>query len=366
MLPSVEGIEGAAAMLITVRGRVEMDPMKVPLAASMAAGRDDGFEQVLEQTVAEQTERVDPRLPSGDRVDAEPDASDAQPVPTADHDADADAAATAGPELDPHGEGDHGGAFAGSGPAAAGVSERAQRTDAEPPAGVANAADSARRARPSAEPLLAAAMQLGPNAGAAPAPAASTTSARTVGAIGAARAADGATRGTDLAPARTAAPLRAPATVASYRTSATASAELLEHARDSVFKQIVMKLTGDGGEMHLRLEPPELGELDLRLVVQQGNRLDLTIATDRDDLAQLLHRHLDELKHTLQQAGLEVASTSVQTRGEFARERAREQERRDHGGTAAAARTATDDDDATSSPRRGGLHASATGLDFWA
>jgi flagellar hook-length control protein FliK len=134
---------------------------------------------------------------------------------------------------------------------------------------------------------------------------------------------------------------------------------MLEQARDSVFKQILMKLNGDGGEMRLRLEPPDLGELDLRLVVEHGNKLSLTIGAERPDLAQLLQRHLDELKQTLQAAGLEVTSAQVETR--------------EHGGSRewrdqpASGGQRSHDDQAESAPqmlRRAG-YVTAEGLDFW-
>ena len=54
-------------MLTTLHGRVELDPMRVPLAASMSAGRDDRFEQVLQKTVAAE-EPVAPE-PVAERVD---------------------------------------------------------------------------------------------------------------------------------------------------------------------------------------------------------------------------------------------------------------------------------------------------------
>ncbi len=334
-----------------------MDPMRVPLAASMAAGRDGTFEQVLGATAAtaETPQRVDPRQIGADRTaestDAVADAGaanepDAAPLPVEPTDAAAPAERTDGSANPTAGAVD--------------VTDAARAAPAERPQPAAGAADEPRAPR-SAEPLLAAALHAGGNRAAAPVAAAAAAAPGAANAVGGVRAADAATRGTDAFAARTSAPLRAPAAVATHRTLPAPSAELLEQARDSVFKQILMKLAGDGGEMRLRLEPPDLGELDLRLVVQGGNRLDLTIAAERPELAQLLQRHLDALKTSLEQAGLEVTHASVQTRSEFARDQARREQRHEHGAHPGA------DDDArtTIDPRRRG-YVSATGLDFWA
>ncbi|MEO6594071.1 MAG: flagellar hook-length control protein FliK [Planctomycetota bacterium] len=181
---------------------------------------------------------------------------------------------------------------------------------------------------------------------------------QSIGGAGAVR--EAMTRGIDGPGARGNLPTRAAAVAAGYRTNGTASAELLEHARDSVFKQILMKLNGDGGEMRLRLQPPELGELDLRLMVEGGNKLSLTIAAERQDMAQLLQRHLDELRQSLQSAGLEVTSAQVQTRSEFARQQQQHDACHDGGGSS----DILSEDQPKAVPR--GSYVSAEGLDFWA
>jgi flagellar hook-length control protein FliK len=174
-----------------------------------------------------------------------------------------------------------------------------------------------------------------------------------------ARSGEALVRGVDGPAFRPSTPTRAPAVQAGYATSSAASAEMVERARDSVFRQILMKLTGDGGEMRLRLEPPELGELDLRLVVEGGNKLSLSITADRPDVMQLLQRHLDELKQALQQNGLEVTDAHVEAKSQDAR--------RQHGQHAgdAPADKAPERAPTPRSQRSGGF-ITATGLDFWA
>jgi flagellar hook-length control protein FliK len=109
------------------------------------------------------------------------------------------------------------------------------------------------------------------------------------------------------------APLRAGALQTGYRTLNPQAVQLVEQARDSVFKQILFKLDEGNSEMRLRLEPPELGELDLRLVVENGNQLRLSIGAERADLAQMLAKDPDQLRHALQQHGLQITHAEVHT-----------------------------------------------------
>lgn len=344
-------------MLTTLHGRVELDPMRVPLAASMSAGRDDRFEQVLQETVAAD-EAVAPE-PVAERVDEEPE-------PTTD--------ATDGSERQSEeprdertlGEGRTQAAEETTNPDGSAPVQAQQLVD-DPHRGepvrqetAGKGADSPRTssARPSSEPLLVAFVQ---HAAQQPAVPVAAAASRAIGAVGATNAATGPTRGVDGMQQRASEALRAQATVAGYRTSSAASAELLEQARDSVFKQILLQVTDGGGEMRVRLQPPEFGELDVRLVVENGNQLNLTIAAERADMTQLLQRHLDELKHSLQAAGLDVAGASVHTRGEGPHDGARNQ----RGQGSAFAGDTDERAAATTTPRLGG-YVSAEGLDFWA
>ena len=144
-----------------------------------------------------------------------------------------------------------------------------------------------------------------------------------------------------------------------YSAKSQAQAQMLEQARDSVFKQILMKLNSEGGEVRMRLEPPDLGQLDLRMTVEGGNKLSLQISADRQDINQLLQRHLDELKQTLQASGLEITGAEVQTRSEFDSQQAQ----RDASNGEVAA---NDIPDSTESAPRTRGYITAEGLDFWA
>ena len=342
-------------MLINVRGRVGMDPMRVPLAASMATGRDDTFAQVLQDTVAAEEPETQPEAPARDEV--APSEPEVAAPPPAEAPSDDDQTTTTATDLV---------AQANDGTVAhavtmqpAEVTESIRRGEPGRQETAGKGTDSPRTSSAASEPLLAAFVQqrAQPNAGVV-----AFAPGGKVEAVGGVRPADGNGRGAaTIAEARGTAALKTPAAAASYRTSGAATAELLEQARDSVFKQILMKLNGDGGEMRLRLEPPDLGELDLRLV-SDGNKLQLAIAAERQDVNDLLHRHLDALKQTLAAAGLELTGASVQTRSEFARD----QQSRDAQAALAGGSIGGDaEDDDTTTPVRHG-YVSATGLDFWA
>lgn len=144
-----------------------------------------------------------------------------------------------------------------------------------------------------------------------------------------------------------------------YRTLNAQAVQLNEQARDSVFKQILFKLGKDGGEMRMRLDPPEFGELDLRMTVENGNSLRLSIGTERADLRDLLLAGLDQLKKELEQSGLTVTHADVHTRqgdkgdGEsFA------------GSGQDKAQGETEGDASSAAPARAGW-ITAQGLDFW-
>lgn len=333
-----------------------MDPMAVPLAASMSVGRDERFEQVLQDTVdapaaVEPEVRDDAELAPASEPESESPPSE-EPRDRAELEPYTDqTGAAADPMSTSH----------AAGSPAVEVTNNIRRGESERQETAGKGTDSPRTSKPNVEPLLAAVMQHGIQ----PPTAAITvgTATGSVAAVGSARASGETTlRGSEGPAQRANAPLRAPGTTATYRTDNAAQAHLLDHARDSVFKQILMQLTGDGGEVRMHLDPPELGQLDLRMVVEQGNKLSLTIAAEREDLQQLLEQHLDQLKQTLQQAGLEVTSAHVQTRGEFAREQQQRQQASEDGTAAVPAATKP----STTTDLRRAITSSGSGLDFWA
>ncbi len=342
------------AILTSLRGKVEADPLRIPAPARASSGGGESFAAVLEQAVQDDAPPAPEPTPPADAAAApasdepDPDAAALPPAPPADDEelpaADRTAATT----------------LAAAPTAAAEDADHLRRPEPAGSTPAGRGQDPAHATRPgtaNAETLLVAVVQHGAQTRG---PAIALPPAG-VAAVGAARAGEAPTRAFDAGLARPTPPVRAAAVAAGYRTDAAGGAALLEQARDSVFKQILLQLHADGGEMRLRLEPPDLGELDLRLVVTNGNQLSLTIAAERADLTLLLQKHLDELKQTLQASGLEVTDAHVHQRDAGAA--------RDEGAFRPAGRGRADaDDDAVTAPatalRRG--YVTAEGLDFWA
>jgi flagellar hook-length control protein FliK len=335
-------------MLTILHGRVEMDPMRVPAAAPMA--RPDEFERVLQQAVAARVEPADEPSP--------PPPDPAPPAPSAHDEAAAEARSDAAalPRSEPEPTFHDPAAIAAS--AAKSIESTAAGTDIRRGEPVrqelaGKGADSPRPFAPAAETSFAMVAQ--PSTAA---PAVVTGGTHRITGISGVRASGNVqARGQDMPPPRSSNALAAPNALAAYGTHSASAAQAAD-VRDSVFKQILMRLTAEGGEMRLRLEPPELGELDLRLVVESGNKLNLSIAAERQDIAHLLQRHLDELKHSLQQAGLDVTGAEVQTRDEF------ERGQRDSGAPFRRPEAAAASAEPAPVPRHSFVV--AEGLDFWA
>lgn len=71
------------------------------------------------------------------------------------------------------------------------------------------------------------------------------------------------------------------------------------------------RLADGGGEVRLRLHPPELGEIRLRLQTE-GARLVVQAAVQHQETGQLLRQHSHLLQQALEQAGLQLAGFSVE------------------------------------------------------
>ena len=335
-------------------GRVELDPMGVPVAASMRQDQEGRFEQLLRDSVASEQNDVEAQVPEpaeqapvDEPVDADLQEVDADPVTE-------DAATEQPPE-------DGADVDADQAPLdeQADVTDSLRRGEAEQPnKGAGKGADSPRTSTSPSEPLIAAAFHA--QHGTQPTLVANAAAQQQPGPTTASQG-EPLIRGAGTAQQAGGNAPKAQRAQTGYATKSAQSMQLLEQARDSVFKQILMKLTNDGGEMRMRLSPPDLGQLDLRMTVEGGNKLTLLIGAERSDMAQLLQRHIEELKGTLQENGLEVTGAEVQTRDDF--ERQQNASDADSGATT----DAQDDfaEDAATAPRNRG-YITAEGLDFWA
>lgn len=92
-----------------------------------------------------------------------------------------------------------------------------------------------------------------------------------------------------------------------------------EAARDSILRSVALQTDRDGGHLRLALTPPELGRLDVDIVVEHGRDARVHIVADRAEVAHLLGQSLPELARMLAEQGLVITETSVQVRDDSAR-----------------------------------------------
>ena len=119
-----------------------------------------------------------------------------------------------------------------------------------------------------------------------------------------------------------------------------------EQAKDSIFKQIHLRLTQGGGEMMVRLDPPELGKLDMNLVVERGAVVRLTIHAERAEVLMMLDKHMQELKQTLTEQGFDMGGAEVRT----GLQQRHEQSGESHSPSSDPANTGSTEQPATSQP----------------
>jgi flagellar hook-length control protein FliK len=338
---------------------VEFDPMRVPLAAAMDRGHTGSFAEKLDaqrRAAAPAKDAESPPARCEPCASATADAAARPPARTdADADADADAKATADAPVDE----------TNSAAAATAVARPAEPDTGGEPVRRTTAEEGAGTPLESSPPAIA-----GPTGAAvAGTPVAGTKNAAQalVGTVPETATATPVVRANvdrlaGFSSAESARPAPPKAAAAGYRTLTPQALQLDEQARDSVFRQILFRLDKDSSEMRLRLDPPELGQLDLHLMVEKGNTLRLSIGTDRADLRDLLLSGLDQLKKDLQQNGLTVTHAEVHTR------------QRDAGTDQPGARdrafgrtnpTPADAVDEPAAHRAGTGWHTASGLDFW-
>ncbi|MFO1076351.1 MAG: flagellar hook-length control protein FliK [Planctomycetota bacterium] len=350
-------------MLNTLRNSVQSDPTRIPAPAAMASARSERFADVLDETTAPQQRAPEAtNAPEHDLDGAAPaDGRPAAPAGAerrrrvAEHEAGDDAALDGAdePPVEPELDAVQDGELNDIGRGESGWRETAGKGTDSPRPSPAGAAE-----RELALESLARRVRLGGPIGA---PVAAQPAAAGAAAATSRAGADAPVRAVAQPAASAAgAASRAAATTAGYRTNGAVSAQLLDQARDSVFKQILFKISGENGEMRMRLEPPDLGELDLRMIVEDGNKLSLAIAAERPELAALIQRHVDELARTLQGSGLELVRADIGPRQDGAGTGAFDRDGRSRGGERR-------DDDAAgdfAALRRGG-YVRADGLDYW-
>ena len=93
-------------------------------------------------------------------------------------------------------------------------------------------------------------------------------------------------------------------------TSAAQQAEFAEANHSQIVSEIQGKLLPDGGAMNLRLNPPELGEMHVRVEVRDGV-ISASFSAEKDQTAKLLSHSLGDLKSSLEAQGITVEKLHV-------------------------------------------------------
>ena len=82
-----------------------------------------------------------------------------------------------------------------------------------------------------------------------------------------------------------------------------------------ILEELRGKIDPTRNEARIRLSPPELGEIKIHLALQD-HRLTVRMEVQENAVRHLLARDLDQLRHTLSEAGLEVDRFDIQARSE--------------------------------------------------
>ena len=101
-----------------------------------------------------------------------------------------------------------------------------------------------------------------------------------------------------------------------------------------ILRQVRVLIQDGGGRARIQLHPPDLGGLNLRIVVLHDS-VQLSVVADRGAVAELLARHLPELRQALEAQGLQLDQAEVdvheqaesRTPDGAAEERARQRDR---------------------------------------
>lgn len=101
--------------------------------------------------------------------------------------------------------------------------------------------------------------------------------------------------------------------------AATSSAPGAEHVAatrtapvaSQVGQEIVRRFSNKSTSFELRLDPPELGRVDVRLDVSRDHRVNAVISADSPQALTELVRHARELEQSLQAAGLELGDNGL-------------------------------------------------------
>jgi flagellar hook-length control protein FliK len=89
------------------------------------------------------------------------------------------------------------------------------------------------------------------------------------------------------------------------------SAARVAPAAAQVAREIVRRFDGESTRFEVRMDPPELGRVEVRLEVSRDHRVTAMVAADTPQALSELVRHARELEQSLQSAGLELGEDGL-------------------------------------------------------
>jgi flagellar hook-length control protein FliK len=113
-----------------------------------------------------------------------------------------------------------------------------------------------------------------------------------------------------LAPQDAAAPKQAVDRPLAAPTPAPPEQKFAADNVDNVVKSVRTQVEAGGGQMRMRLDPPELGALDVAVKMVDG-RMTASFTTSNDHATQLLSHSLNDLKQSLEASGITVDRIQV-------------------------------------------------------
>jgi len=123
------------------------------------------------------------------------------------------------------------------------------------------------------------------------------------------------------------------------------STERAAPAATQVGREVIRRFSGGNTKFEMRLDPPELGRVEVRLEVTRDNRVTAVVAADSPQALTELARHARELEQQLQSAGLELSDSGLSFDLRQSRDEAGEADvrgTRQSGGDSAETEIATD------------------------
>lgn len=82
---------------------------------------------------------------------------------------------------------------------------------------------------------------------------------------------------------------------------------------DSILKRIAVETAKGGGRVEIELDPPDLGRIDIELVVEEG-KTRVVLAVERGEVADAIERRLADLTRALEAQGLQVDEAQIHQR----------------------------------------------------